>query len=113
MQEMTTRWWSILAMLQSIIQSIEPIILALAKAHKSHLILDEYEIHKVKEIIELLEHFKLVGEEFGKESDVTISSIVLMLAFLRDQILVNETSDTPMLRDMKKHMLTKLNSRYS
>ena len=44
MQEMTTRWWSILAMLQSIIQSIEPIILALAKAHKSHLILDEYDI---------------------------------------------------------------------
>ena len=33
MQEMATRWWSILVMLQSIIKSIEPIIIALANSN--------------------------------------------------------------------------------
>ena len=110
---MTTRWWSILLMLQSIIKSKQPIVLALANANKKHLILDGDEINKVNEIIQLLEHFKLVGEVLGKESGVTISSIVPMFALLKDTVLINSPSDSAMLRDMKRHMLSKLSSRYS
>ena len=83
MQEMTTRWWSILAMLQSILKSWHPIIIALANSNKAHLVLEEGEQTKVKELIALLEPFKDVGEQFGKESDVTLTSIVPMFDHLR------------------------------
>ena len=113
MQEMTTRWWSILNMLVSILKSIQPIILALVKYHKSYLVLEEDEQTKVKELIALLQPFKHVGEQFGKESDVTLTSIVPMFEYLKTKILNQVSTDSQMIKDMKKHMLAKLETRYN
>ena len=54
LQELMTRWWSILTMLISIHQNQDPICLALGKSNKIHLILTQEELSQIKEIIELL-----------------------------------------------------------
>ena len=97
---MTTCWWSILAMLKSIIKSIQAIILALNESNKNHLILDQGEQRKVKEIIALLEPFKDVGEQVGKESDVTLSYIVPTMAYLKKHLSETCAGESKMITDM-------------
>ena len=58
LQEVTTRWWSILHMLKSIVANENSTTLALRDANKVHLILTSDEIKRIKEIIELLTCFK-------------------------------------------------------
>ena len=113
MQEMNTRWWSILHMLVSIINSSQAIILALVRFHKQHLILDDEEQDKILELVKLLEPFKYVGEQFGRDQDITFTSIVPMFHYLKTNILVQKQTDSLMIKDMKKHMLTKLENRYN
>ena len=101
-------------MLESIVKSHTPIILALSKANKSYLILDMEETNRVKEIIKLLTSFKIVGELLGKEKAVTISAVVPMFDYIKNRVLkINNGIDSHMLQDMKKVMTLKLASRYS
>ena len=58
LQEVTTRWWSILHMLESIVATEDSTTLALRDSNKVHLILTSDEMKRVKEIIELLTCFK-------------------------------------------------------
>ena len=57
LQEVTTRWWSILHMLKSIVANENSTTLALRDANKVHLILTSDEIKRIKEIIGLLTCF--------------------------------------------------------
>ena len=57
LQEVTTRWWSILHMLESIVATEDSTTLALRDSKKLHLILTSDEMKRVKEIIELLTCF--------------------------------------------------------
>ena len=54
MQEVVTRWWSILAMLESLNANIDAIILALNKTHNDKLILTTHDQNHIAEIIVLL-----------------------------------------------------------
>ena len=58
LQEVTTHWWSILHMLESIVATEDSTTLALRDSNKVHLILTSGEMKRVKEIIELLTCFK-------------------------------------------------------
>ena len=58
LQEVTTRWWSILYMLESIVATEDSTTLALRDSKKLHLILTSDEMKRIKEIIELLTCFK-------------------------------------------------------
>ena len=111
-QEMTTRWWSILLMLETILKSWHPIIIALANSNKAHLVLETCDQTKIKDLIALLQPFKVAGEEFGKESDVTLTSIVPWFNHLRTKTLKQVPTDSQMIKDMKKNMLDKLENRY-
>ena len=110
---MSTHWWSILNMLQSIVFSNHPVILALADANRRELILTHDEVARVKELIKILEFFQHVGLELGKENKVTITGIDYWFSYLKDTVLKINQTDSPMLKDMKKHMLEKLATRYS
>ena len=94
-------------------ENIQPIILAVARFHKHHLILDEDEQNKIQELITLLEPFKHVVEQFGRDQDVTLTSIVPMFHYLKTNVLIQKPTDSQMIKDMKKHMLTKLENRYN
>ena len=48
LQEVTIRWWSVLAILEILIKNIEPVGQALEKGDKDKLILNEEEQHHVK-----------------------------------------------------------------
>ena len=54
LQEVSTRWWSILGMLESLIQNEAAVVLALQKANKINMMISQSEIKQVKEIIVLL-----------------------------------------------------------
>ena len=64
-------------------------------------------------MIELLEPFKVIGEQFSKESDVTITLILPCFKHLQNKVLNPKPDDSPMIKEMKTHMLRKLNNRYN
>ena len=80
---------------------------------KPHLILHPDDTVKIRELIQLLTPFKTVGEVFGMDSDITITSIVPMFQFLENKVLNANPADSAMVKDMKKHMLLKLKNRYN
>ena len=113
LQEMTTRWWSILLMFESILKNSNPIIIALHNCKKSHLAFTDSDKTKIRDVIALLEPFKVVGEQFSKESDVSITLIVPWFNYLKRKILNENPNDSQMIKEMKKHMLKKLENRYN
>ena len=77
MQEVTTRWWSISAMLQSLAEIKTPVTLALSHSDNTSLILDQRQFQRIEEIITLLKAFKVRSDNLGSESDVIIPLILL------------------------------------
>merc|ERR1711874_459393 len=64
--------------------------------------------------ITLLTPFKKVGEELGKEKDITLTCIVPLFNYLKEKVLVKDhRNDSAMILEMKEHMLTKLKNRYN
>ena len=113
LQEMTTRWWSILLMFESILKNSNPIILALHECNKPYLAFTDSDKTNIRDMIELLTPFKVVGEQFSKESDVSITLIVPWFNYLKRKILNVNPNDSQMIKEMKKHMLKKLENRYN
>ena len=68
---------------------------------------------KMKDVIGLLEPFKVIGEQFSKESDVSITLIVPWFKHLQKKVLIEKPDDSQMIKEMKTHMLRKLNNRYN
>ena len=112
-QEITTRWWSILRMLLSIINNLHPVVIALTDANRSSLVLKPLEINRIKEIIGLLQIFKSNTEMLGVQSDITITLIIPIYKIFKDTLSTVGEKESPMLKSMKGHMLNKLKSRYS
>ena len=113
MQEMITRWWSILSMLESIYKTRNAVALSLLKFDKKSVVLTSDSLSKIKEIIDLLKEIKVVTDQLETENDVSITHIIPNFKFLRDSILTHYDRDSQMIRDMKTHMKIKLDSRYS
>ena len=110
---MTTRWWSILAMLFSIMQNRDATTLALRDAGKVHLILTNQEICRIAEIIDLLQVFKTKTDKLGVQDDITITLIKPTFDFFRKTLTEVKEGESNMIKSMKINMLNKLQSRYS
>ena len=111
-QEVKTRWWSIIMMIERIIKNYHAVTLALANNDQSHLILTQAQKAMLIAIVELLEPFKYAGEKLSSENDVTISCVVPMFDVLKEHLRPNK-NDIPLISNMKRVMLVKLNNRYS
>ena len=107
LQELTTRWWSILGILDSLIKNRDPVFLALSKANKVQMMLGQEEISQVEEIIKMLKYFKLVGEKLGKEKEVTISMIIPMFNYISTHVINHNPSDSNFMQTMKAPMRKK------
>ena len=112
MQENNTRWWSILLMMQSLMDNINAITLVLAHNNRSHLILNQNEKKNINCIIKLFKPFKECGEKLSSESNVTISLIIPLFDILKKHLNANAI-DTTLIKDMKIKMLAKLKTRYT
>ena len=112
LQEMATRWWSILNMLQSLAKNFAVTNLALVKAERHDLVLTNEEEIKIQEIIQLFTDLKAKTDYLGVADEITITSILPTFQYFR--IIFNERKpqETTMIRSMKDHMLAKLESRY-
>ena len=73
---MTTRWWSILQMLISIVKNKDTTTLTLRDAKKIQLILTCEEMKRIEEIIALLKCFKAKTDKLGAQDDITITLIL-------------------------------------
>ena len=113
LQEMSTRWWSILAMLKSIKNGRIATTVALNEAGKDHLILSNTEFSRILEIIELLEVIKEKTDLLGVKDDITITKIVPTFEFFKFKLTKPEENESKMIKSMKEHMLKKLQTRYS
>ncbi|MCP4255822.1 MAG: hypothetical protein GY775_20965 [Candidatus Scalindua sp.] len=100
LQEVTTRWWSILLMLISIVNSNEAVTLALSKSNKIKLILSPTELKEINEIIALLQGFKDRTDQLGSEKDVTITFITPVFRYFENFILVINEHDSLMIKEL-------------
>ena len=112
LQENNTRWWSILLMMQSLMENMNAITIVLGHNGKSHLILNYYEQNNINLLIKLLKPFKECGEKLSSETNVTISLIIPLFEKLKKHLTINAI-DTTLIQNMKTKMLAKLKSRYS
>ena len=112
LQEVSSRW-SILGMLESLIQNVLAVVVALQKANKINMMIAQTEIDQVKEIIVLLKPFKVAGEKLGKEKDVTITLIMPIFDHLKNKVLKHKPGDSNLIKSMKTSMKTKLENRYT
>ena len=112
LQENNTRWWSILMMMQSIMNNRIPIAYLLGKNNKTHLILSGSDENNMQAIIELLKPLKVFGEKLSSETNVTISLVIPIFKRLKLH-LQNSGQDCSLVTDMKAKMLAKLRTRYS
>ena len=112
MQERNTRWWSILIMMDRIMEHFHPITMTLGGNNHAYSILNNHEKKQINSIIDLLKPFKECGEKLSSETNVTISLIVPLFQNLKDHLSPNP-NDSYIIREMKSKMLTKLNSRYT
>ena len=112
LQEMATRWWSILKMLQSLANNFEVTNLALVKADRPHLVITNEEQIQIEEIIQLFSDLKEKTDKLGAADEITITSILPTFEYFRATFKERKANETPMIRLMKNHMLAKLNSRY-
>merc|ERR1712243_79021 len=112
LQEVSTRWWSILAMLISIKNKRSATTLALNEAGKNHLILTNTEFSRILEIIKLLQAFKDNTDQLGVKDDITITKIVPTFEFFRKYLRKLQENESKMIKSMKVHMLNKLETRY-
>ena len=107
LQEVTTRWWSILQMLISIVQNIDSTTLAFSDAGKFQLILTS------EEFIDLLKAFKERTDKLGVQDNITITLIIPTFAYFRNTLNEVKQGESSIIQSMKLHMLNKLDSRYS
>ena len=112
LQENNTRWWSILLMMQSLMDKMTAVTLVLGNNNKSHLILNHNDKSSICCIIKLLKPFKECGEKLSSESNVTISLIIPLFDKLKKHLSANAI-DTTLIKDMKTKMLAKLKTRYT
>ena len=84
----------------------------LALQGKTHLLLNQDDFDNMQLIGDLLMPFQEATEYLSGENYVTISVVVPFFAKLK-QHLAAEDTDNQMIKDMKKHMLIKLNNRYT
>ena len=77
------------------------------------MMLGQDEIAEVKEIIKMLDYFKLVGKNLGKEKEVKISMIIPMFNFIRTKVINHKDSDSKLVQTMKFHMRNRLDNRYT
>ena len=113
LQEVTTRWWSILLMLISIVQNKDSTTIALSDAGKLQLILTSEELRRIHEIIDLLNAFKECTDKLGVQDDINISLIIPTFDFFRKTLTKEKQGESNMIKSMKINLINKLQSRYS
>lgn len=106
-----TRWNSIYAMLQRIIEQQLPIAAALTDLGKKDL-MPEVEIKNLQDLVEILRTFKDATEDFSSQSTVTLSCLLPTLVQLK-KTLVPCDDDTAVIRDIRAAMLDNLDKRYT
>ncbi|KAG0410040.1 hypothetical protein HPB47_012844 [Ixodes persulcatus] len=107
--EVPTRWHSILAMFESLLQNRR----ALGKlaSHFTDAMLVAAQWDEVQELADFLRGFRITVEILAKEKDVTASLLLVLRSEIKE-CLAASTEDSQMLRCMKERMRNKFEHRF-
>ena len=112
LQENNTRWWSILIMLERLIKIVDAVNGVLAMQGKNHLLINQRELNAMEVLVKLLTPFKEATKNLSGENYVTISFVIPFFNKLKKH-LAEDPKDIQIIKDMKTHMLKKLENRYT
>lgn len=107
--DVPTRWHSILAMFESLLQNRRTLGKLVSHFSDSMLVATQWD--EVQELADFLKGFRVTVEILSKEKDVT-SSLLLVLRSEISECITPSAEDSPMLRSMKERMRTEFDHRF-
>ena len=100
-------------MFETIVANMEPLLGTLGYLGRNTLGITVSQEKQMKAIIELLSDFREAGELLGSENEITVSKILPTFEALKTKLVIDTKNDLPVIKDMKRVMLEKMNLRYS
>ena len=91
LQECSTRWWSLLLMLERIKRIWVPLLQAIIKGDKQELMLSETDLKNIDAMIDLLKPFKEISDTLEGEQYVTLSMIQSFMVIIKDYLRDKDT----------------------
>ena len=85
-QENCTRWWSILAMFESIVENMIPLLGTLGEVRRQELVISTKQEKEMEAIIVLMKPFKAAGDLLGSEKEPTVSKILPTFEGLKNKL---------------------------
>ena len=97
LQECTSRWWSLLLMLQRIKKIWGPIVQAIIKGDRSELMLTDLDLDNIAAMIVLLKPFKEISDTLEGETYVTVSMVHSYMVSIKVH-LTEKDIDLPIIK---------------
>ena len=97
LQECTTRWWSLLLMLQRIKRIWGPLVQAIIRGDRSELMLTDLDLDNIDAMIVLLKPFKEISDTLEGETYVTVSMVHSYMVSIKVH-LTEQKTDLPIIK---------------
>ena len=98
LQECTTRWWSLLLMLQRIKKIWGPIVQAIIKGDRSEQILTHHDLDNIAAMIVLLKPFKEISDTLEGKTYATVSMVHSYMVSIKVRLIEKDT-DLPIIKN--------------
>ena len=100
-------------MLERILQQQQPLCATLIEIHRSDLMPTDTEIYNMESFVEAMRPFAEITEVMGKEKQVSFSAVRLFLYKLLSIHLIENPSDSNVMKQIKQVVKSELEDRYS
>lgn len=111
----STRWWSLLKLLEVYVEQQLPLIEVLSSWHKGKLkenILTQKELGEIKDMIEIIKPFQNVSENMSGEKYVTLSVIIPILNHTQDTVKETLAENITLKNSIQDNIFKVLEDRY-
>ena len=97
LQECSTRWWSLLLMLERIKRIWGPLLQVIIKGDREELMLSETDLNNIEAMIGLLKPFKEISDTLEGERYVTVSMVQSYMVLIKGY-LAEKNTDLPIVK---------------
>ena len=111
-KDVETRWNSTYDMVQRIIEQQGPVCATLVELKRLYLLPKEEDFTLLEQLVNVLKPFRDVTIQVQGEQYVTISIIRPLLHHLTENVLQLQETDSSVIKNMKRDMVSNLGSRY-
>jgi len=109
-----TWWGSIVKMVARVLEQEKAIRQVIGTDHKtSHLVPTQGDMDVLRSVYSAIKDLAEFTDTLSGEDRVTLSALKAVLHLLKNQVLVESTTDSTLTKDIKKRILTYLDDKYS